>query len=430
MKSVAPDIYECPSFVDTHSHDDLALLGDPERADKRNQGIGVQVIGNCGICPFPNLPRGCAPVRRLFDAVMGPSTRRFPSIRAYRRLVPRKDIVVLQGYNALRAALFGPRPKKLNAVERKRAASAVARSVEAGAAGLSLGLAYLPVVGADSEELNEISRETPLLTVHLRNESSTVLESIDEVLEIAGRARCRLHISHLKISGRPFWPLAERLIRRIRQAHERFGVTFDHYPYAYGCTALSAVLPPEISSLPGSALARLHPRTFERRFRDRDWENYVLMCGWAGIQLASLEKYPEYNGRRVAEVTRRPLDLIVKLVREEPHPAMLIYSQDDRLIDELLKLPFGCVGTDGLPPVREHPRLTSTFPEYLKRCRSIGMPAKDAVEKAAILPRRIFRVPPGTGGTVLFNWRTGEIVRRAAGPNIAEGRSTSRSRAR
>ena len=113
-------VIECPAFVDTHSHDDLALLTDPGRLDKRNQGIGAQVIGNCGISPFPAMPDSCQPVKRLFDAVMGPQDAPFPSVKDYRRKIARDDIVILQGYNALRASMFGPEPRRLDAAERKK----------------------------------------------------------------------------------------------------------------------------------------------------------------------------------------------------------------------------------------------------------------------------------------------------------------------
>lgn len=407
---MSDDIIECPAFVDTHSHDDLALLTDPARADKKNQGIGAQVIGNCGITPFPALPNSALPMKRLFDAVMGPQKETFASVGEYKKKINRDDIVILQGYNALRASLFGHEPRPLDAAGRKRMAAAVATAIEQGAAGISLGLAYLPAQGSDLAELAEIGRQTPLLTFHMRSESSGILESVDEAAEIARRARCRLHISHLKISGRPFWNKAESLIRKIKSLREELGVTFDQYPYAYGCTGLAAILPPEIALMSPAQLRAVKPENFEHRYGDSNWENYVRMCGWDGIRPVSLEKYPEYNNRPIAAAGDRPIDLVLRLVREEPHPAMLIYSQDDRLIDELMKLPFGCVGTDGLPPVREHPRLTSSFPDYLKRCRRIGLSAQDAVEKASILPRRIFNIPNSTGGTIRFDWSSGRVL--------------------
>lgn len=431
MKKISADVYECPAFVDTHSHDDLALLSDPTRADKKKQGIGVQVIGNCGISPFPALPESCRPVQRLFDAVMGPSDgAAFSSLADYRRLIHRDDIAILQGYNTLRASYFGSDPRPLGEAEGKQMADAVRRAVEEGAVGLSLGLAYLPAIGANREELVKVARQTPLITVHLRNEASGVLKSIDEVVDVAETAGCRLHISHVKISGKSYWKNSDRLISKLRAAHEKIGATFDHYPYTYGSTALAAILPPEIAAMNTAEMAELKAEDFEHRYQDTDWENYVDMCGWDKLILAALEKYPEYNLRSIEEVRRQEGEaaahLVLRLVREEPHPAMLIHSQSDDILNELLKLPFGCVGTDGLPPVRAHPRLTSTFPEYLRRCRAIGMTVEAVVEKASVLPRQIFGIAPDTGGTVRFNWSTGAIGAAPPGPDIEGNRKRAR----
>ena len=38
-----------PGFIDTHTHDDRALLSDPLLASKVSQGVTTVVTGNCGI---------------------------------------------------------------------------------------------------------------------------------------------------------------------------------------------------------------------------------------------------------------------------------------------------------------------------------------------------------------------------------------------
>src|SRR5262245_16784 len=43
----------CPGFIDVHSHDDVAVLVDPEMAFKVSQGVTTEVVGNCGFGPAP-----------------------------------------------------------------------------------------------------------------------------------------------------------------------------------------------------------------------------------------------------------------------------------------------------------------------------------------------------------------------------------------
>src|ERR1700735_599583 len=49
-----------PGFIDSHTHDDHAVLSDPDMAFKISQGVTTVVTGNCGIslAPLrPGLPR-------------------------------------------------------------------------------------------------------------------------------------------------------------------------------------------------------------------------------------------------------------------------------------------------------------------------------------------------------------------------------------
>ncbi len=42
-----------PGFIDVHSHDDLAVLSDPEMNFKLSQGVTTDIVGNCGWAVTP-----------------------------------------------------------------------------------------------------------------------------------------------------------------------------------------------------------------------------------------------------------------------------------------------------------------------------------------------------------------------------------------
>ncbi|MGC2499209.1 MAG: amidohydrolase family protein, partial [Acidobacteriaceae bacterium] len=42
-----------PGFIDTHTHDDLAVLRTPTMMPKISQGVTTVIVGNCGISASP-----------------------------------------------------------------------------------------------------------------------------------------------------------------------------------------------------------------------------------------------------------------------------------------------------------------------------------------------------------------------------------------
>src|ERR1700758_3423770 len=46
--------YVSPGFIDSHTHDDVALLDDPQHAAKLLQGVTTVVVGNCGFSNYPS----------------------------------------------------------------------------------------------------------------------------------------------------------------------------------------------------------------------------------------------------------------------------------------------------------------------------------------------------------------------------------------
>ena len=50
-----------PGFIDVHTHDDRAVLADPEMVCKVSQGVTTVVTGNCGISLAPLTLHGAPP---------------------------------------------------------------------------------------------------------------------------------------------------------------------------------------------------------------------------------------------------------------------------------------------------------------------------------------------------------------------------------
>src|SRR5436309_938825 len=119
----------------------------------------------------------------------------------------------------------------------------VDRGMRNGAWGLATGLIYNPGTYARTDELIALAkvaaRHGGFYASHIRNEGDGVMAAIEEILTIARRAGLRVHISHIKVTGRRNHGRAGDVIAMIRKARsEGVAVTADQYPYIASSTSL------------------------------------------------------------------------------------------------------------------------------------------------------------------------------------------------
>src|SRR5204862_6666654 len=80
---------------------------------------------------------------------------------------------------------------------------------------------------------------------HLRSEGNRLLEAVDELIEIARRARVPAEIYHLKAAGESNWPKMAQVIEHVESARAQgLAITADMYTYTAGATGLDASMPP------------------------------------------------------------------------------------------------------------------------------------------------------------------------------------------
>jgi N-acyl-D-amino-acid deacylase len=108
-----------PGFIDTHAHDDSALLATPDMAFKVSQGVTTVIVGNCGISLAPLLPEGELP--RPLDLLGDRSGFRFPRFGDYLAALdaaaPAGNAVCLVGHTTLRAGAMARLDRPAEAAE-------------------------------------------------------------------------------------------------------------------------------------------------------------------------------------------------------------------------------------------------------------------------------------------------------------------------
>jgi N-acyl-D-amino-acid deacylase len=364
----ATDRIAAPGFIDSHTHDDRALLSAPDMAPKVSQGVTTVIAGNCGISLACTPARGAVtPPLDLLDGEG--SWFRFPSFAAYREELSAHPAAVnaacLIGHTTLRCAVMDDLERAARPAETARMRDIAHEALAAGAIGISTGTAYAPAAAAPTEELIEVCRPLAehhgIYATHMRNEDDGVIESIEESCRIGRELGVPLVISHHKTAGKANHGRSVETLALIRRRMETQDVALDCYPYVASSTVL--------------------------RY-DRLEQSSRIIVTWS-------KPYPELSGLDLEEVARR-LGMSRAEAVERIKPAGAIYFMlDERDVQRILAFDETMIGSDGLPhDAKPHPRLWGTFARVLGHySRDLGLfPLETAVHKMTGLPAARFRL--------------------------------------
>ena len=377
--------YVAPGFIDVHSHGD-ELIGGGSFGDlcKVNQGITTQIGGQCGVSAAPTsaafrqdpvVAREAMNQSLLQRREAGLS---WPEYAEFVRSVPKvTNFKLFVGFNAIRIAAMGFADRKPTEREMAHMKTMLKDAMEAGAVGMSSGLAYVPGTYAETEEIIELCKVMApyggIYATHMRNESKDLLTSVREAITIGREAGVPVHISHFKVMGRDYWGNHKAAIAEIEKARaEGLDITCDQYPYNCSMTIYTPCMPPWHFTEGTEALVdKLHDPQLRARIRAEmddpasDYENFYRNSGgWEGVTLCFCPKTPEAEGKSVAayaaEMGKDPFEAYFDLVIANRGVGTAVYHSisDDDIFD-IIRLPYVMVGSDGLVGSREekcHPR--------------------------------------------------------------------------
>ncbi|MDP2276760.1 MAG: D-aminoacylase, partial [Nitrospirota bacterium] len=412
-----------PGFIDTHAHSEFTLLADPRAEGKISQGITTEINGNCGLSAAPLY--GKALEHREKDIAELGIKERWSTFEEYFRILEGRDIalnfVTLAGHGNIRASVIGYKDKEPTASELKKMRALLQKTIDAGAIGLSTGLIYPPGIYSDTEELIELCKvlsQKPrtsisklIYTSHMRSEGKGLIESIKEVIRIGKEADVRVHISHIKTSGKENWDKIDEAISLINSARKRgIKVTCDRYPYTASSTDLDTILPSwtyeggseeELRRLKSSQVLEKIKKEILHGHPDNDY--------WTKVSVSSVssQKNKWMEGRTLTFISGRinnsPVDALFKILIEEKLRAGAIFSSmsEDNL-ERFLSLPYAMIGSDSSARSRTgltckgkpHPRGFGSFPRFLGKYVRDGklMSMSEAVHKITMFPARTFGI--------------------------------------
>lgn len=325
-----------PGFIDSHAHDDWAVLAAPGLPAKLSQGVTTVVNGNCGnsLAPYPAERVPPLPLRPVDEPY------RFGSFAAYLDHLQAHPAAVnvasLVGHTSLRVCHITELERPATDDEIGAMRAAVRSALQAGALGLSTGTFYPPAAAATAEEIIAVGADLALhggvYATHMRDEGDKVIEAIDESAAIARALKVPLVVSHHKVMGAANFGRSVQTLDKLRLLAGTQTVCLDCYPY----TASSSMLRPE------------------------------RLAQSADIIVTSSRSLPQAAGRSISALAQEwSCSRAEAMARVMPGTGMY-FMMDEADVRRVLAHEATMIGSDGISiDSYPHPRLWGSFTRVL-----------------------------------------------------------------
>ncbi len=354
-----------PGFIDVHTHDDMSVIRTPRMLAKLSQGVTTVVVGNCGI--------SAAPVR-LRDELPDPMNLLgeaqhfiYPTFAAYVGAInearPAVNVGALVGHTALRNNHMDRLDRIATDVEIEAMRAQLREALDAGALGLSSGLAYGSAHAASTGEVlalaQPLAKAGAVYVTHMRTETEGILDAMGEAFEIGRTSQVPVIISHLKCAGIANWGRSGEVLQALEAARAVQPAGCDCYPYAAGSSTLD--------------------------LRQVD-ERVEITITWS-------TPHPEVAGQSLMKIAAGWSVTQLEAARRLQPAGAIYHSISETDMRHILAHPATMIGSDGLPnDPRPHPRLWGTFPRVLGRYareeKLVSLP--DAIHKMTGMPAQRF----------------------------------------
>jgi N-acyl-D-amino-acid deacylase len=359
-----------PGFIDSHTHDDRAVLSDADMIFKVSQGVTTVITGNCGISLAPLRPDIELPMPLgLVESDKPPRATGFGRFSEYLDALSGApssvNVAALVGHTTLRVMTMDNLGRTATAEEVRAMQRLLTEALEAGAIGISTGTAYPPAAMASKEEVIEVCRPLTgsggVYVTHMRNEAEDSVAALEETFEIGRELDVPVVISHHKLLRQANFGKSAQTLPLIRATMNCQCVALDCYPYNASSTMLHAD---------------------ETRLKER-------------VRIATSVPHPEQEGKDLADIAAEWGVSRLEAARRLQPASAVYFSMDEADVQNILAFDETMIGSDGLPAgERPHPRLWGTFPRILGRySRELGLfSLETAVWKMSGLTARNFGI--------------------------------------
>ncbi|MGA9979596.1 MAG: D-aminoacylase [Candidatus Sulfotelmatobacter sp.] len=411
-----------PGFIDMLGQSELTILVDPRLPSKIYQGITTEITGE---------GNSIAP---LTDALIQAGHSDYdhykitPDWRTFRQYFARLEkqgmginLASYVGATTVRTIVLGEENTQPTPGQLEQMKALVRDAMKDGAVGVSTALEYAPAPYAKTDELIALATEAGkfggIYATHMRSESDSVLESIDEALRIGREAHVPVEIWHIKVAGKKNWGRMPEVVAKINAARAAGAdVTADTYAYTAWDNDFSAFIPAWAHE-GGSAkmVERLKdPATRERIRKDmlmpsKDWDDEWQEIPGPEAVMISVAQNPRLvplQGKRLSEIAKLwnkdPMDALFDFLIEDPFADVAVFGMSQPDVTLALQQPWVAIDNDSsgtspegiLGQEHPHPRAYGTFPRILRKYvrEEKALTLDDAIRKFSALPAQRLRL--------------------------------------
>src|SRR6202050_408158 len=333
-----------PGFIHSPGQSEPSILVEPRLPSKIYQGITTEITGEGG---------SIAPLNDAIIQLDRPGYEHYkitPDWRTFRQYFARLEkqgmginLASYVGATQVRRMVLGDDNKQPTPEQLDQMKALVREAMKDGTVGVSTALEYAPAPYAKTEELIALAAEGGkfggIYFTHMRNESDSGLESIDEDLRIGREAHVPVEIWHIKVAGKNNWGRMPEVVAKINAARAGGAdVTADTYAYTAWFNSFSAFVPPWAHDGGDAKMVdRQHaPATRERIRKDmltpsKDWDNeWQEIPGPDAIMIGVVEnpKMLPLQGKRLSEIAsiwkKNPMDALFDFLIEDPSTAVAV----------------------------------------------------------------------------------------------------------
>jgi dihydroorotase/N-acyl-D-amino-acid deacylase len=411
-----------PGFIDLLGQSEMTILVDPRLPSKIYQGITTEITGE---------GNSIAP---LNDALIQAGHSGYehykitPDWRTFRQYFARLEkqgmginLASYVGATTVRTIVLGEENKQPTPEQLEQMKVLVRDAMKDGAVGVSTALEYAPAPYAKTEELIALASEAGkfggIYSTHMRNESDSVLDSIDEALRIGREAHVPVEIWHIKVAGKNNWGRMPEVVAKINAARAAGAdVSADTYAYTAWYNDFSAFIPAWAHEGGTAKLVeRLKdPATRERIRKDmltpsKDWDNeWQEIPGPEAVMIgvAQNPKLVPLQGKRLSEIAKLwnkdPMDALFDFLIEDPFADVAVFGMSQPDVTLALQQPWVAIDNDSsgtspegmLGQEHPHPRAYGTFPRILRKYvrEEKALTLEDAIRKFSALAAQRLRL--------------------------------------